>query len=204
LGGRELLLPFYHYDGAIVSQACKCQKLWDTSSSGASDVIDLETYEADLDFSVGKRRMSKQVHPLADGAGPTRPLRVLMAEDDADSAFSMGMLLRLFGHEVEHVPDGLAALRKMESFGPDVVMLDIGLPKMDGYDVARQILASGKKRPLLIAVTGYRDAEHKKRCIEVGFDIHLLKPADPEYLQILLAKHRRALGMIATPIQGPS
>jgi CheY-like chemotaxis protein len=162
---------------------------------GASDVIALETYEADLDCFVGKRRISKQVHPPADEAGPRRPLRVLMAEDNADSALSMGMLLRLFGHQVEHVREGLAALRKMESFGADVVMLDIGLPKMDGYNVARQILASCKKKPLLIAVTGYGDAEHKERCIEVGFDFHLLKPADPEYLRILLLQRRQALGL---------
>ncbi len=158
-------------------------------------MIDLETYEADLDFFVGKGRMPKQHHPPDDEAVSGRRLRVLMAEDNADSALSMGMLLRLFGHEVEHVRDGLAALHKMESFDPDVVILDIGLPKLDGYDVARHILAPGKKKPLLIAVTGYGDAEHKKRCIEVGFDFHLLKPADPQYLETLLANHRRALGL---------
>jgi CheY-like chemotaxis protein len=77
----------------------------------------------------------------------------------------------------------------------NVVLLDIGLPVLSGYNVAQQLAALGDKKPLLIAVTGYSDAEHRKRCIEAGFDVHLLKPADLEYLQSLLVQRRQALGL---------
>jgi CheY-like chemotaxis protein len=125
----------------------------------------------------------------------SRRLRVLIAEDNPDSALSLSMLLDLYGHAVELAADGAAALEKAASFTPDVVLLDIGLPVLSGYDVARQLAASVDKKPWLIALTGYGDAEHKQRCIEAGIDLHLLKPADLDYLRILLLQRRQALGL---------
>jgi two-component system, chemotaxis family, CheB/CheR fusion protein len=129
----------------------------------------------------------------SNNSTPSRRLRILIVDDNPDAALGLGMLLDHYGHAVELAADGSAALEKAASFAPDVLLLDIGLPRLNGYDVARQVRASGDKKPLLIAVTGYCDAE--QRCVEAGFDAHLLKPADLEYLQSLLLQRRQALGL---------
>ena len=117
---------------------------------------------------------------------PLPPLRMLVVEDHADSARSLSLLLELLGHEVEVSVDGLQALEAVERFRPAVVLLDIGLPGMDGYEVARRLRARGSKA-LLVSVTGYgRDAD-KLRSREAGFDHHLVKPVDPEILKKLIA-----------------
>jgi CheY-like chemotaxis protein len=135
--------------------------------------------------------------PLAPAAGrieATRsrkepalpPLRMLVVEDHADSARSLSLLLELLGHEVEVVADGRKALEAVERFRPAVVLLDIGLPGMDGYEVARRLRARGSKA-LLVSLTGYgRDAD-KLRSREAGFDHHLVKPVEPETLKKLIA-----------------
>jgi two-component system CheB/CheR fusion protein len=105
-------------------------------------------------------------------------MRILIVDDDVDSAESQGILLRLDGHEVLTLLDGHAALAAVATFEPDVVMLDIGLPEMDGYEVARRLKQSGCVARL-IAITGYGRAEDRKRAREAGFDAHLLKPIDP-------------------------
>ncbi len=119
---------------------------------------------------------------------PATPLRILIVEDQPDTAASLAILLRLGGHEVEVAADGHAALQKAEAEEPDVVLLDIGLRGMDGYEVAKR-LRSGQtgKRPVLIAVTGYGREEDRRRCAEAGIHLHMLKPADPEVLLRLLA-----------------
>jgi CheY-like chemotaxis protein len=127
------------------------------------------------------------------GERPARPLRVLLVEDYTDSATSMAMLIRLYGHEVEVVGDGPAALDAARAAVPDVVLLDIGLPKMSGHEVARRLTASGGKKPFLIALTGYGGPDEVKRCMEAGFDLHLLKPADPEQLRLLLQERQQLL-----------
>jgi CheY-like chemotaxis protein len=113
-------------------------------------------------------------------------LRVLVVEDQVDSARSLSLLLELLGHRVEVVSDGRDALQAVESIHPAVVLLDIGLPGMDGYEVARRLRARGSKA-LLVSLTGYgRDAD-KLRSREAGFDHHLVKPVDRETLEKLLA-----------------
>ena len=102
-------------------------------------------------------------------------------DDDADSAESQAILLRLDGHEVLTLLDGRTALAEAAIFEPDVVMLDIGLPDMDGYEVARRLKRSGCTARL-IAITGYGRAEDRERAREAGFDDHLLKPVDPHSL----------------------
>jgi CheY-like chemotaxis protein len=126
--------------------------------------------------------------------GPSK-LRVLVVEDHADSAATLAVLLRLHGHEVDVAPDGPTALRIAAQNPPDVALLDIGLPGMDGFEVARRLQeqAAGKM-PLLVAVTGYGQEEHRRRSKQAGIDLHLLKPVDPEELKKLLARFKTIIG----------
>ena len=116
-------------------------------------------------------------------------LRVLVVEDYPDTATSTAMLLKLFGHEVDVAGDGPTALQAFAAFLPDVVLLDIGLPGMDGYEVARRMGGQPmNRRPFFIAVSGYREAADRRREVEAGIDMHLLKPVDPDHLQLLLQR----------------
>jgi signal transduction histidine kinase len=122
--------------------------------------------------------------------GPGRPAarRVLVVDDNADAACSLALLLRLSGHEVKVCHDGPAALEAAASYRPEVVLLDIGLPGMDGYAVARRLRAlPGPGPALLAALTGYGQEDDIRRSREAGFDQHLVKPVDPELLTNLLA-----------------
>jgi CheY-like chemotaxis protein len=110
-----------------------------------------------------------------------RTRKVLVVDDNVDAADSLSMMLELSGHEVCTVYDGPAALAALPAFGPQVVLLDIGLPRMDGYEVARRIrstLPAGRDM-LLVALTGWGQAEDKRRAREAGFDQHFTKPVDP-------------------------
>jgi len=127
-------------------------------------------------------------HPHVPHNGAPRPLRVLVVEDHADTASTVERLLRLSGVEVWTAPDGAAALQTAAEFPPDVVLLDIGLPGMDGYEVARRLAVhcpNGK--PYLVAITGYGTEADRRRAAEAGIDLHLLKPADPEELMRLVS-----------------
>jgi signal transduction histidine kinase/ActR/RegA family two-component response regulator len=122
---------------------------------------------------------------------PTTGTRVLVVEDNPDSADVLELMLRMAGHETQSARDGPHALTIADTFHPAVVVLDIGLPGMSGYEVARQI----RKRAwaegvLLVAVTGWGQAEDQRRAMEAGFDFHLTKPVDPEALMRLLAEAR--------------
>jgi CheY-like chemotaxis protein len=121
-------------------------------------------------------------------------LHLLVVEDDQDTATSSAMLLRLYGHEVEVAADGPSAMQAARATQPDVVLLDLGLPKMDGWQVAQQIrqLNTGK-RPLLIAVSGYGHEEARRRSQDAGIDLHLIKPVDPEELEDILRHHANLL-----------
>jgi CheY-like chemotaxis protein len=118
-------------------------------------------------------------------------LDVLVVEDSAASAEALALLLRRDGHEVRVAPDGPAALAAAQARPPDVVLLDIGLPGMDGYEVARRLQGRpGEKAALLVAVTGRGRDEDRRRSAEAGIDLHLVKPADPGELVRLLRKFR--------------
>jgi PAS domain S-box-containing protein len=121
-------------------------------------------------------------------------LRVLVVEDNVDSAEMLMFLITAFGHETTVAHDGLSALRKFEEFRPDVVLLDIGLPKMNGYDVARELRLRSDYPVHLIAITGWGQEEDRRRAREAGFDRHLTKPADPELLEQILASARSVSG----------
>jgi CheY-like chemotaxis protein len=137
--------------------------------------------------------------PLVDAAAasPHRELpvkstgqrRVMLVEDRADSRGVLAELLELLGHAVIPVADGVEALRLAREDLADAFVIDIGLPGMDGYELARELrgLPDGE-RVMLIALTGYGSPEEKERAREAGFDAHLTKPADIEQLHRLLAR----------------
>jgi DNA-binding response OmpR family regulator len=121
-------------------------------------------------------------------------LRILTVEDDQDTAETLAILLRREGHEVDIAPDGLAALRSAQGQEPDVVLLDIGLPGMSGYDVARHLYQQkGEKRPLLIAVTGHGEEKDRQQSEDAGIDLHLVKPVDPGQLNGVLRRFERVI-----------
>jgi two-component system, chemotaxis family, CheB/CheR fusion protein len=125
-----------------------------------------------------------------DSPKVTRPLRILLVEDNVDAVESLQRLLQLAGHTVETAFDGRTAVEKARAFEPEVVLCDIGLPgDMDGYGVATAIRrhADGKP-PYLVALTGFGQQEDRQRTREAGFDWHLTKPAEPDVLQRLLAE----------------
>ncbi len=120
--------------------------------------------------------------PLAE-----RHARILIADDNRDAADSLGILLELAGHDVKVTHSGNAALASGESYGPDVVILDIGMPDMSGYDVARAARKeSWGKSGFFIALTGWGQTADKERATAAGFDRHLTKPIDADVLNALL------------------
>jgi two-component system, OmpR family, response regulator len=117
-----------------------------------------------------------------------RPLRVLVVDDSPDMRATLRILLGLWGHEVREAGDGHAALGLAATFRPDAVLLNIGLPGLDGYEVARRLRRlPGLGGVLLIAITGYGTDQHVTACRAAGLDHHLLKPFDPVELERLLA-----------------
>jgi len=114
--------------------------------------------------------------------------RILVADDNVDSAETLASLLRSAGHDVRTAHDGVAAVEAWEALCPDLAILDIGMPKLTGYDVARQIRSREKTRTVLIAVTGWGQDGDKRRAREAGFDHHLTKPVDPPAIVKILAE----------------
>jgi CheY-like chemotaxis protein len=118
-------------------------------------------------------------------------LQILVVEDNKDTADSLAMLLQVWGHAVRTAHDGWSGLKAARSFRPQVVFLDIGLPGLDGYEVARHLRQEFGPGIRLVAMTGYGQEEDRRRALESGFDAHLVKPASPELLQHLLAGGNR-------------
>jgi CheY-like chemotaxis protein len=119
------------------------------------------------------------------------PRRVLVVDDNVDSANSIAMLLRERGHEVEVAHDGLKALELARRVRPEFVFLDLGLPGLDGFEVARALRREpGLQGARIIAVTGYAQESDRRRALEAGIDQHLVKPADPAFLESLLGPRR--------------
>ena len=127
---------------------------------------------------------------LAEPSDST-PKRVLVVDDNEDGARILARLLTACGHQAELAHDGPTALEAASARPPDVVLLDIGLPGMDGFEVARRLRErEGPDRALLVALTGYGREEDLRRSREAGFDHHLVKPVDPQSLIDLLAHSR--------------
>jgi signal transduction histidine kinase len=138
---------------------------------------------------------------VAAEAEPVAGLRILVVDDNQDSACSMTLLLELQGHEVKVAHAGQAALKIADEFVPDVILLDIGMPGMNGYEVARALRAQDRfADTLLVAVTGYGRASDVKQTESAGFDHHLVKPIDYDKLQALLAARSSRLARSRMPL----
>jgi PAS domain S-box-containing protein len=117
--------------------------------------------------------------PTEAAVPPVVPRRVLVVDDNVDAATTLEMLLKSLGHETCVVHDGVAALERVATFRPDIVLLDIGMPGLDGYEVARRLQTLKKDRPFrIVAVTGWGQQADRAKSKEAGFDLHLVKPVD--------------------------
>jgi PAS domain S-box-containing protein len=125
---------------------------------------------------------------VMDDSGKSPSRRVLVVDDNQDSAMSMAMLLKMSGHETQMAHDGQKAIEVAETFRPEVVLLDIGLPKINGYEACRQIREQAWGRDMtLVAVTGWGQESDRKKSREAGFDHHMVKPVDFDSLTKVLA-----------------
>lgn len=117
-----------------------------------------------------------------------RGFRILVVDDNQDSAMSLAMMLSIMGHETRTAHDGESAVTTAEAFLPEVVLLDIGLPKLNGYEVAQRIREQAWGATMfLIAVTGWGQDEDRQRSAEVGLNVHMVKPVEPAVLEKILA-----------------
>jgi CheY-like chemotaxis protein len=117
------------------------------------------------------------------------PLRVLLVDDDPGSAATLSLLIEYAGFEVRVARDGETALRLVDTFRPEAVVMDINLPGMDGHEIARRLRASPSNRGIcLVALTGYGHEQDVARSREAGFDHHFVKPTDPQEITDLLGR----------------
>jgi CheY-like chemotaxis protein len=131
-------------------------------------------------------RPSAMTRPARRAVGPRR--RILVVEDNRDARDMLRTLLQADGHEVHEASDGRQGVDVALRLRPDVALIDLGLPEMDGYEVARQIRAVDEgRRIMLVAVTGYGSPQDRERSLMAGFDLHLIKPVDPELLAGVLS-----------------
>ena len=151
-------------------------------------------------FTVGLRRLAdstviaqNDVPPVSSTASP-RALRVMVVDDNVDAAESLAMMLELDGHKVIRAHNARAAIASARTERPKAMLLDIGLPDIDGYELARQLRALPEvDGALLIAVTGYGQAEDRGRARDAGFDHYLVKPVEFEALRSVLQAERAGL-----------
>jgi PAS domain S-box-containing protein len=138
------------------------------------------------------------VQAQSDDEEPARPTgrrRILVVDDNRDAAVSLAMILRLLGNESVTAHDGLDAVRQAAAFRPDIILLDIGMPGLNGYDTAREIRAQPwGKGVLLVALTGLGQDEDRRQSEDAGFDKHIVKPIDIATLKALLASSKAAIG----------
>ena len=130
----------------------------------------------------------RQASDDGDKAQPTSDLRILVVDDNRDAAESLAMLLKMMGNNIHTAYDGEEAVAAAGKFRPHVVLCDIGLPKLNGYEACRQMKAQAwEKKMILIAVTGWGQDDDRRKSQEAGFDHHMVKPVDPQALMKLLA-----------------
>jgi CheY-like chemotaxis protein len=153
------------------------------------------------------RRPSKRARRSLTGAGAAQqteasdnavPSRVLIVEDDKDSREGLRELLQIWGHAVDVAQDGTEGIEKAVELQPGIALIDIGLPGLDGYQVAHRIREAFGQRPIfLVALTGYVDSRDRQRASESGFDAHLPKPINADKLNSLLLARERELPAVA-------
>jgi CheY-like chemotaxis protein len=141
-----------------------------------------------LPLLVVEPQMGLPLGPAAAEAAPASPRRILIVDDNRDSAESLATLLSITGNQTRTAFDGLAAVEAAEAFQPDLVLLDIGLPKLNGYEACRRIREQAwSKGMLLVALTGWGQEEDRSRASDAGFDDYMVKPVDYTALKKLLA-----------------
>ena len=140
------------------------------------------------------RAETSRAEPGEASAAPApRAQRILVVDDNQDAAATLALLLSLMGHETRTANDGIEALEVVEQFHPDVALLDIGMPKLNGYDTARRLRQdSWGREMLLVALSGWGQDADRLKSSKAGFDIHLVKPVDVAEIQRLLARRREA------------
>jgi len=147
-------------------------------------------------FTLRLPLLKAAAQPIGAAQGTLRPVlakRILVVDDNVDAATSLQLLLKSLGHEALAVFDGQQALSTALAFRPDVVLLDIGMPGLDGYEVARRLRKSKRGEPLrIIAVTGWGLEADRARSREAGFDVHLVKPVDPTVLTSVIGNNNGA------------
>lgn len=122
---------------------------------------------------------------MTDAARP----RILVVDDSKDGADSLGVVLQMMGADTRVAYDGKTALELVRTFNPTIVLLDIGMPDMDGHSVARQVRADARNASIkLIALTGWGTDAERRRSQDAGFDEHWVKPVEPDLLKTLVAK----------------
>jgi signal transduction histidine kinase/CheY-like chemotaxis protein len=128
-----------------------------------------------------------QAGPASSPAAKGRSRHILIIEDNDDARETLRMLLEIHGHNVETAADGATGVEKALAIQPQVALVDVGLPRLDGYEVARRIRAhKGLRQPYLVAITGYGTPEDRQRALDAGFDVHVAKPVDAETLAAIL------------------
>jgi CheY-like chemotaxis protein len=133
----------------------------------------------------------RQAPTTGDGPAATLKRRILIVDDNHDSAMSLGMMLTLMGNDTRTAHDGLAAVEAAGEFRPDIILLDIGLPKLNGYEACRRIREQPwSKGMVIVALTGWGQDEDRRRSAAAGFDLHMVKPVEADALQLLLAERR--------------
>ncbi len=133
--------------------------------------------------------LDPQVAPRPEAAPSPRRWRIVVVDDNQDSADSLSLLLEVLGHRAEVAYDGPSGLALAERSDANLVFLDIGMPGMDGYEVARRLRAAERTRgAFIVATTGWGQSEDRRRSQEAGFDLHLVKPIDFADIERVLAR----------------
>jgi CheY-like chemotaxis protein len=162
------------HDGTIAAESAGFGK-------GSTFIVRLPALPAE------SRASGDEARPDAGPAGQRR-CKVLVVDDNRDAADSLAMLIGLDGHEVRMAHDGLEALEVGAQFRPDFMLLDIGMPKLNGYAVAQRLRREAwGERVVLVALTGWGSREDRERAFESGFNHHLTKPVDPDLVRALMS-----------------
>jgi CheY-like chemotaxis protein len=144
--------------------------------------------EFTIRLPAAKRPATTRVEETGPSAAETKKSRILVVDDNVDTARGMARLMKLLGHEVATAHTGSEALKVARGYRPEFILLDIGLPGMDGYQVASRLrLEECCKDAVIVAVSGYGQEEDRRRSKEAGFDHHLIRPLDHDALLSLLS-----------------
>jgi CheY-like chemotaxis protein len=141
-----------------------------------------------LPQAIQKKPATVATAPIPD-TQRTPSLRILVVDDNVDAARSTAMMLKILGHSVSTAHEGHAAVEVALRERPAVLLLDIGLPGLNGYQVCRSLRQQGMTHELIAAITGYGQESDRQLAMEAGFDVHLVKPVGFEKLQQLLESH---------------